>query len=81
MAWKPIDEINDAKRKSLMQRVLKGEVPSYLDEHGKRMVWMAGELPPFWALDLVARVRQEVADMRRSMNASGARLRRRRRAA
>ena len=81
MSWKPIDGINDSKRKALMARILKGEVPSYVDEHGKRMVWMAGELPPFWALELVARVRQEVADMRRSMNASGARLRNRRRAA
>ncbi|RMG17225.1 MAG: hypothetical protein D6731_04470 [Planctomycetota bacterium] len=71
MAWKPISGLAPSAREELTRRILRGEVPSYVDERGERRVWMAGDLPPFWALDLVARVRQEVADLRRSLEASG----------
>lgn len=78
MAWKPVDELDEAKRKVVLRRILAGEVASYVDEQGRRRVFVSGEPHPGWALDLVARVRQEVADMRRSAQASGHYLRRRR---
>ncbi len=84
MAWKKLGKIADSKRRAVMRRIVSGEVPSYVNERGERMIWRGGELEPFWALDLVAKVRGEVANLRRGIRkASGAhpRQRRRRRAA
>lgn len=82
MAWKKLSDVTETKRPGLMRRVVRGEVPSYLNESGQRMVWQGGELEPFWALDLVAKVRGEVANLRRGVNqASGQHRRQSRRAA
>ena len=82
MAWKKLGEIADSKRRTVMRRIVNGEVPSYVNERGERVVWRGGDLEPFWALDLVAKVRGEVANLRRGiLQASGQHRRRRRRAA
>jgi len=45
---------------------------SYVDEQGRRIVWVdraTAARTPGWALDLVARVRGEVAALRRARRA------------
>ena len=65
-------DVAESKRRDVMRRIVSGEVPSYVNKRGQRMVWRGGDLEPFWALDLVARVRQEVANLQRGANlASG----------
>ncbi len=86
--WKNLGHIDEPQREQIMRRIVRGEAPSYFNEQGERMVWAGSDLEPFWALDLVAKVRNEVANLRRGFNqASGkhrrssVRLGRRRRAA
>ena len=81
MAWTKLSDLADLKRRAVMRRIVGGQVPSYVNERGERMVWQGGELEPFWALDLVAKVRDEVANLRRGANQASAQRRRRRRRA
>ncbi len=71
MAWQRISRKaprNHSKRTELEQKVESGEEPSYTDEHGLRMVWGGrASAPPNWSLELVAKVRQELADLKREL--------------
>lgn len=71
MAWQRISRKaprNHSKRPELEQRVSTGEEPSYTDERGLRMVWGGkASAPPNWSLELVAKVRQELADLKREL--------------
>jgi hypothetical protein len=71
MAWQRISRKaprNHSKRPELERRVQSGEEPSYVDEHGNRMVWGSrASAPPTWSLELVAKVRQELADLKREL--------------
>jgi hypothetical protein len=70
MAWKPIEQLPAAKRKDVMRRIVAGEVPSYVDPQGRRRVWASRDKTPFWALDLVAKVRAEVSRLQRRPDAA-----------
>ena len=71
MAWQRISRRaprNHSKRPELEQRVASGDEPSYTDENGLRMVWgKTVHAPPTWSLELVAKVRQELADLKREL--------------
>ena len=71
MAWQRISRKaprNHSKRPDLERRVASGDEPSYTNEHGLRMGWGGkASAPPSWSLELVAKVRQELADLKREL--------------
>ena len=72
MAWQRINRAVSRnrvqKRAAIDRKVAEGEVASYVDEEGNRIIWGSSvSAPPNWSLELVAKVRQEIADLKREL--------------
>lgn len=71
MAWQRISRKaprDHSKRAEIDRKIADGEVASYVDEEGNRIIWGSSvAAPPSWSLELVAKVRQEIADLKRDL--------------
>ena len=71
MAWQRISRKaprHHSDRPALERKVADGELASYIDEEGNRIIWGSTvNAPPRWSLELVAKVRQEIADLKREL--------------
>jgi hypothetical protein len=72
MSWQRISRAVSRKlvqrRAAVDRKVADGELASYVDEEGNRIIWGSSvNAPPNWSLELIAKVRQELADLKREL--------------